>query len=162
MIPFVKSDRDMTETQTTEAGAPERAMRADARRNRDRILEAARELFASERPEVQIADVAALAGVGVGTVYRHFPDKHALMGALVRERFAAFNERLRAAVADERTPPFAALGDALRANAAAVAADAATRFALMSGGERAFAHAAAEAEEFLELHRVLIARAQGE
>lgn len=134
-------------------------MRADARRNRARILEAARQLFARERPDVQIADVAARAGVGVGTVYRHFPDKQALMGALVRERFGAFNERLRAAVADEQAPPFGALSDALRANAASVAEDAATRFALMSGGERAFAHAIEEAMEFLELNRILVARA---
>lgn len=145
----------MNETQTAE-----RVMRADARRNRGRILDAARELFAEARPDVQIGDVAARAGVGVGTVYRHFPDKQALMGALVRERFVLFNERLRAAVADEEATPFDALSDALRANAGSVADDAATRFALMSGGERAFAHAAAEAEEFLELSRILVSRAQ--
>ena len=80
----------------------ERPMRADARRNRARILAAARELFASEEPDVQIDDVARRAGVGVGTVYRHFPDKEALMGELVRERFGIFNERLRAALAEER------------------------------------------------------------
>lgn len=147
----------MDETQTTE-----RTMRADARRNRERILEAARELFARERADAQIGDVAARAGVGVGTVYRHFPDKQALMGELVRERFAGFNERLRAAVADEQSPAFDVLSAALRANAESVAADAATRFAMMSGGERAFAHALAEAGEFLELNRTLIARAQQE
>ena len=82
-----------------------RPMRADARRNRERILAAARELFADSRTEVQIDDVAQLAGVGVGTVYRHFPDKYALMGELVRERFALFNERMRLAVAEgERRP----------------------------------------------------------
>ena len=78
-------------------------MRADARRNRARILDAARELFAERAsPSVQIDDVARRAGVGVGTVYRHFPDKEALMGELVRERFELFNARLRAALADER------------------------------------------------------------
>ena len=82
-----------------------RPMRADARRNRESILAAARELFASSSPEVQIDDVARLAGVGVGTVYRHFPDKHALMGELVRERFALFNERLRRAVAEGEDDP---------------------------------------------------------
>jgi AcrR family transcriptional regulator len=147
----------MEETQTTE-----RAMRADARRNRERILEAAREMFAHQRADAQIADVAARAGVGVGTVYRHFPDKYALMGELVRERFAVFNEGLRAALADERTPAFDALAGALRENATSVAEDAATRFALMSGGERAFAHAQREAGEFLELNGELIARAQRE
>ena len=80
-------------------------MRADARRNRERILQAARELFASDQPDVQMDDIARRAGVGVGTVYRHFPDKEALMGELVRERFGLFNENLRTALADERTEP---------------------------------------------------------
>jgi AcrR family transcriptional regulator len=134
-------------------------MRADARRNRARILAAARELFASERHDVQIDEVAARAGVGVGTVYRHFPDKEALMGTLVRERFEAFNARLREAVADEGAEPFAALAAALRDNSASLAEDAATRFAFMSGGERVFAHAAEGTEEYLELCRVLCERA---
>jgi AcrR family transcriptional regulator len=95
----------------------------------------------------------------VGTVYRHFPDKEALMGELVRERFGFFNERLREALADEDAEPFDALADALRANAASVAADAATRFAFMSGGERVFAHAAEEMEEFMALAGVLVDRA---
>lgn len=139
---------------------PDRPMRADARRNRARILAAARELFASEEPDVQIDDVARRAGVGVGTVYRHFPDKEALMGELVRERFGIFNERLSAALADDRAAPFDALTDALRANAGSVAEDAATRFAFMSGGERVFAHAAGEMEEFMRLSNLLVDRAK--
>jgi len=135
-------------------------MRADARRNRERILAAARELFAGSPPEVQMDDLARRAGVGVGTVYRHFPDKEALMGELVRERFGLFNERLRLALADEAADPFDALADALRDNAASVAADAATRFAFMSGGERVFAHATAEMEEFMALAGPLVERAQ--
>jgi AcrR family transcriptional regulator len=157
MIPFVKGIGDQ---QMNGAHTAERTMRADARRNRTRILDAARELFAQEHPDVQIGDVAKRAGVGVGTVYRHFPDKHALMGALVRERFELFNARLRAAVADEETAALDALTDALRANADSIAEDAATRFAFMRGGERAFAHAADEAEEFLRLSRILVERAQ--
>jgi AcrR family transcriptional regulator len=137
-----------------------RPMRADARRNRALILDAARELFASERPDVQIDEVAARAGVGVGTVYRHFPDKEALMGELVRARFDIFNERLREAIADELSDPFEALAQALRANASSVADDAATRFAFMSGGERVFAHASDEIEEYLRLGATLVERAQ--
>ena len=139
---------------------PARPMRADARRNRARILQAARELFASEEPEVQMDDIARRAGVGVGTVYRHFADKEALMGELVRERFRLFNERLAQAVADGAADAFEALASALRANAALVAEDAATRFAFLSGGERVFAHAAAEMEEFMELSSELVARAK--
>jgi AcrR family transcriptional regulator len=139
---------------------PLRPMRADARRNRERILKAARELFASEEPEVQMDDIARRAGVGVGTVYRHFPDKEALMGELVRERFRLFNQHLDAALADEHSGPFDAFAGALRANAASVAEDAATRFAFMSGGERVFAHAESEMERYLELSSALIERAQ--
>jgi AcrR family transcriptional regulator len=137
-----------------------RPMRADARRNRERILVAARELFAGDPPEVQMDDLARRAGVGVGTVYRHFPDKEALMGELVRERFELFNAELRLALADTEAEPFDALADALRANAAGMAEDAATRFAFMSGGERVFAHAALESEEFMRLARALVRRAR--
>jgi AcrR family transcriptional regulator len=139
---------------------PARPMRADARRNHARILQAARELFASEASEVQMDDIARRAGVGVGTVYRHFPDKEALMGELVRERFGFFNERLGEALADEGADPFEALADALRANAALVAEDAATRFAFLSGGERVFAHASGEMEQFMQLSSALVERAK--
>jgi AcrR family transcriptional regulator len=66
------------------AGKP---LRADARRNRERILRAARAVFADRGMDAQIDDVARRAKVGVGTVYRHFPTKEALLDALVRERF---------------------------------------------------------------------------
>jgi AcrR family transcriptional regulator len=62
-------------------------LRADARRNRERILKAARAVFAEQGMHSQIDDVARRAKVGVGTVYRHFPTKEALVDALVRERF---------------------------------------------------------------------------
>jgi len=135
-------------------------MRADARRNHERILAAARELFAGDPPDVQMDEVARRAGVGVGTVYRHFPDKEALMGELVRERFELFNVRLRAALGDAGAEPGDALADALRENALGLAEDAATRFAFMSGGERVFAHAAAESEEFMRLAEALVRRAR--
>jgi AcrR family transcriptional regulator len=67
--------------------AAERPLRADARRNRERILKAARAVFAEQGMHSQIDDVAKRAKVGVGTVYRHFPTKEALLDALVRERF---------------------------------------------------------------------------
>jgi AcrR family transcriptional regulator len=137
----------------------ERPLRADARRNRERIIDAARALFAGEQPNVQMDEVAQHAGVGVGTVYRHFPDKEALMGELVRQRFDLFNEHLRQALADEHSSAFSALAGALRANVASVAEDAATRFAFMSGGERVFAHAASEMEEFMLLAGELVRRA---
>jgi AcrR family transcriptional regulator len=69
---------------TQVAGRP---LRADARRNRERVLTAAREVFAEHGPEAQMDDVARRAQVGVGTVYRHFPTKEALIEALVAEAF---------------------------------------------------------------------------
>ena len=64
-----------------------RPLRADARRNRERILKAARAVFAEQGMHSQIDDVAKRAKVGVGTVYRHFPTKDVLLDAVVRERF---------------------------------------------------------------------------
>jgi AcrR family transcriptional regulator len=62
-------------------------LRADARRNRERILKAARTVFGVQGMDAQIDDVAKRAKVGVGTVYRHFPTKEALLESLVREHF---------------------------------------------------------------------------
>jgi AcrR family transcriptional regulator len=67
--------------------SPDKPLRADARRNRERILKAARAVFGEQGLDAQIDDVARRAKVGVGTVYRHFPTKEALSDALVRERF---------------------------------------------------------------------------
>jgi AcrR family transcriptional regulator len=63
-----------------------RPLRADAERNRARILAAAAEVFADRGLDVSLDDIAALAGVGVGTVYRRFPDKDALIDALFEEK----------------------------------------------------------------------------
>jgi AcrR family transcriptional regulator len=66
---------------------PERPLRADARRNHQRILRAARAVFSDKGRDAQIDDVARRARVGVGTVYRHFPTKEALLEALADEQF---------------------------------------------------------------------------
>jgi AcrR family transcriptional regulator len=62
-------------------------LRADARRNRERIVDAAREVFAEAGHAAQMDDVARRACVGVGTVYRHFPTKAALLGELMATKF---------------------------------------------------------------------------
>jgi AcrR family transcriptional regulator len=85
----------------TEPKTAAKPLRADARRNRERVLVAARECFAEAGYETQMTDVAKKAGVGVGTVYRHFPDKTALVEALVAERFRQFTEGARQALAAE-------------------------------------------------------------
>jgi AcrR family transcriptional regulator len=73
----------------------ERALRADARRNRAAVIEAAKQLFADRGLDAQMPDVARTANVGVGTVYRHFPTKDHLIAALVGERFDRMAERAR-------------------------------------------------------------------
>jgi AcrR family transcriptional regulator len=65
---------------------PVRPMRADAARNRARVLEVAYEAFASDGPSVPIDEIARRAGVGAGTVYRHFPTKEALFAAVIDDR----------------------------------------------------------------------------
>ena len=65
----------------------EKPLRADARRNREKVLAAARAVFAEQGVDAQMDDVARRADVGVGTVYRHFPTKDALLNALTDELF---------------------------------------------------------------------------
>ena len=77
----------MTPTAASVIPDPGKPLRADARRNRERILKAARAVFADQGMHSQIDDVAKRAKVGVGTVYRHFPTKEALLDALMREHF---------------------------------------------------------------------------
>lgn len=69
------------------AAPPDRPLRADAARNRERILTSARELFADTGRTVQMEELAQHAGVGVGTVYRHFPTKEALVDAIATRRW---------------------------------------------------------------------------
>lgn len=75
-----------------EASDDPRPLRADARRNRERILEAADVVFARDGLEASLDAVAAEAGVGVGTVYRRFPDRQVLIEELFESRIDRFVE----------------------------------------------------------------------
>jgi AcrR family transcriptional regulator len=70
-------------------------LRADARRNRARVLEAAEEVFSAKGVSAPTEEVARQAGVGVGTVFRHFPTKEALLEAVLVARFARLAEEAR-------------------------------------------------------------------
>ncbi|MGB3483235.1 MAG: helix-turn-helix domain-containing protein [Mycobacterium sp.] len=70
-------------------------MRADAARNRARVLEVAYETFAAEGLAVPIDEIARRAGVGAGTVYRHFPTKESLFGAVFEDRIRRIGEMAR-------------------------------------------------------------------
>jgi AcrR family transcriptional regulator len=87
-------------------------IRADALRNRARVLEAARECFAKDGVDAQMDDVAASAGVGVGTVYRHFETKEALIQALAEDYFTGEAAIARAAL--EIDDPWAAFSGFIR------------------------------------------------
>jgi len=118
-------------TETASAGV--RPLRADAQRNRERLLAAAMQAFAEEGEEVALESVAARAGVGIGTLYRHFPNRDALVVAAyqneVDELCAAAADLLASVPADEALRAWAdrfadyiatkrAMGNALRSAAA--------------------------------------------
>ncbi|MEQ4206287.1 helix-turn-helix domain-containing protein [Actinopolymorpha sp. B9G3] len=63
------------------------AMRADARRNYERLLAVARDVFAEHGTDASLRDVARRAGVGIGTLYRRFPTRESLLEAIVRDGF---------------------------------------------------------------------------
>jgi AcrR family transcriptional regulator len=67
---------------------PERPLRRDAERNRQRILEVARDAFREDGLAVTLDEIARRAGLGVGTIYRRFPDKEQLIDALFEERMS--------------------------------------------------------------------------
>ena len=123
----------MTSTVSEET---ERPLRADARRNREQILQSARAAFAESGADAQIDDVARHAGVGVGTVYRHFPTKQALLTELVRQTFRLFTEWARGAL-EAGGEPSALIEGLLRRIAETAAGDAGVRYALASSAGQA-------------------------
>lgn len=82
---------------------PEAPLRADARRNRDQILVAAREIFAERGAEVPMEEIARRASVGVGTLYRRFADREALIRAVFRHTFQIVADETHAALTEEPT-----------------------------------------------------------
>jgi AcrR family transcriptional regulator len=96
-----------------------RKPRADAARNRERVLEAAKAVFSAGGPEASLEAVARTAGVGIGTLYRHFPTREALFEAVYRrevQQLADLAERLK-----EEAEPVEALRQWMRSNVRFVA-----------------------------------------
>jgi AcrR family transcriptional regulator len=113
MVPFVNREGAISvgANATVTAGCDEaigpRPLRADAARNRARILEAAETVFAAEGIEVPVDVIAEKAGVGVGTLYRHFPTKERLCEAILLERLTKLTqEAICAADADDPAAAF--------------------------------------------------------
>lgn len=117
------------EATTAPAAKPKRA---DAQRNRERILVAAKRVFAEQGTEASMEEVGRVAEVGVGTLYRHFPTKQALLGELLAERFRLFNaEAVRAL--ESVDDPWEAFAGTLRRNAEHAAQDVGLQDALFRG-----------------------------
>jgi AcrR family transcriptional regulator len=96
-----------------------RKPRADAARNRERVLEAAKAVFSAGGPEASLESVARTAGVGIGTLYRHFPTREALFEAVYRrevQQLADLAEHLK-----EDAEPVEALRQWMRSNVRFVA-----------------------------------------
>ncbi len=133
-------------------------MRADARRNRERIVDAARAVFAESGGEAQMDQIAARAGVGVGTVYRHFPTKEALLAHMVEQRFAAFAEW--AGEAADEPDAWAAFAGFLTRCLEHCASDVGTQHALMAADRADVAQQAADRTGLSARTAGLIVRAQ--
>jgi AcrR family transcriptional regulator len=141
----------------TTAAETDRPLRADARRNREKIVNAARQIVAEQGAAAQIDDVARLAGVGVGTVYRHFPNKDALMGELVRMCVVeCTNVALECASIDDGWEAFAGL---IRRSCERMAQDAAMRRTWQAADDEAVAYAAPAKVHLHDAAEVLIDRA---
>lgn len=76
------------------------ALRADARRNREQIIAAAKTVFAERGPDVPMEEIARRAGVGVGTLYRRFADRDTLIQEVARDSFAVLRAHAQSARAD--------------------------------------------------------------
>ncbi len=130
--------------------------RADARRNRRKVLDAAKRLFAERGLDAPMDEIAAAAGVGVGTVYRHFPNKEDLLEALVEYHFSALAEAARASlgIAD----PWEAFADFMHRSARLMVENRGVSEAMDQ--RRTMCDAAASKAELVELSGALLERAK--
>jgi AcrR family transcriptional regulator len=110
--------------------SPERPLRSDAERNRRRILETAATVFAERGLGVSLDDIAAAAGVGVGTVYRRFPDKDTLIDAVFEDKIGRMEAIARDAL--EVDDPWEAFAGFMRGACRVQAADRGLREALLA------------------------------
>jgi AcrR family transcriptional regulator len=135
--------------------------RADAVRNRERIIGAARELFAECGAAAQMDDVARRAQVGVGTVYRHFPTKAALLGELLATKLCAHAAVARRWAADP--DGWTALEGFLRDSFASIAQDATLQQRIMwVDDDEALAVAAAARDDITTVLGEIIERGKAQ
>ncbi|MEV7598918.1 TetR family transcriptional regulator [Kitasatospora sp. NPDC089797] len=132
-----------------------RLLRADAARNAEKIIRAAREVFTEQGPDAHLDEVARRAGVGAATLFRRFPDKAALLRAVLDARFAEHvRPVIRAAAGDP--DPARALARVLETALESVAGD----FNVLTAARAAGVLTPATGEEFFAALDVLLARGQ--
>jgi AcrR family transcriptional regulator len=146
VVPFIK--RNLVPDQADEEGGGrnargggERRMRADALRNLDTLLQAAKTVFATSGVDAPVREIAEQAGVGVGTVYRHFPQRSDLIAAVFRREMDACADAAPVLAAEHA--PFEALANWLQ------------RYAVFVGTKRGLAaalHSGDQAFEALPAH----------
>lgn len=137
----------------------ERYLRADARRNRESILNAAVAAFAEYGSDAQMDDIARRAGLGVGTLYRHFATKDALIGELIGRKLSRFAERARRRLAQEGDP-FENFAGLLREQAEHMARDVSEQGMMFAATPDALERATPVIEELNEAVQELIDRAK--
>jgi AcrR family transcriptional regulator len=135
----------------------EPSLRADARRNREAILDAASELFARRGENVQMDEIAERAGLGVGTLYRHFTDKQALRAAIIGRRFETMTSLAR--TAGQIEDPWLAFETLLYGYLESAQPDAAFRFALLGPQEPDWDGIHAEKTAFAAIVERIVQRA---
>jgi AcrR family transcriptional regulator len=140
----------------TSAVLAQRAQRSDARRNRKRIVAAARKSMARKGLDAQMDEIARAAGVGVGTVYRHFPTKDDLVEALANERFERLEELAHEALA--QSDPWESFEEFIRKSALIQTEDRALSVVLVSRPETM--GRAADRVGMLDLVTQILGRAQ--
>ena len=112
----VRTTFRMASNDTSSRTTAPRRERADARRNRERVLAAAQAVFAAQGPDASLEEIARHAEVGIGTLYRHFPTRQALLEAVFRDSVTALCDQADALI--DGATPYEALSTWLRAQLA--------------------------------------------
>jgi AcrR family transcriptional regulator len=145
-----------TAVPTTRSSRPRRI---DAQRNHERIVAAARSVLAESGADARVEDIAHRAGVGIGTLYRHFPDKDALTDAVLDDAFGEIVALAEAAL--EEPDAWEAFAGFLRRTIALHATNSGLR-GIAAGSERGRERAAEMRTRLRPLVRTLVERAQAE
>ena len=138
--------------------ASRRPLRADAQRNRQQLLDAAHEVLSEQGTEAPLEEIARRAGVGIGTLYRHFPTRYDLISAMYSGRMEELTA-LADSLARSR-PPREALFDWLRAEAQHILTYRALKIFLMSDSNAKKPVGVNWKERLFETGGTLLARAQ--